>query len=202
MEKSKDSLVIHDSKVIQQKIYTIRDLQVMLDSDLAKFYGVETRRLNEQVKRNIERFPEEFMFHLTNKEYENLMSQIAMASNNSLRSQNATLEKGRGKHRKYLPYVFTEQGVAMLSGVLKSETAVKMSIQIISAFVAMRKFIINNAQLFQRIDTVERKQINTKWKPMKNLKRYLMLCKKINSIQNKEYSLTDRFSMLKNLFPI
>jgi len=118
----------------------------MLDSDLAEFYRVETRRLNEQVKRNIERFPEEFMFRLTYKEYENLISQIAISS-----------EKHGG--RRKLPYVFTEQGVAMLSGVLKSDTAVKMSIQIISAFVAMRKFIINNAQIFQRIDIVERKQL-------------------------------------------
>lgn len=159
MEKSKNSLIFYDAASIQRKIYTIRDVQVMLDSDLAEFYGVETRRLNEQVKRNIDRFPQEFMFHLTNKEYEILISQFAIASDNSLRSQNAILEKGRGKHRKYLPYVFTEQGVAMLSGVLKSETAVKMSIQIISAFVAMRKFIINNAQIFQRIDTVERRQL-------------------------------------------
>jgi hypothetical protein len=131
----------------------------MLDSDLAEFYGVETRRLNEQVKRNIDRFPQEFMFQLTKDEYEILISQFAITRGHSLRSQNATLESGKGKHRKYLPYVFTEQGVAMLSGVLKSETAVKMSIQIISAFVAMRKFIINNAQLFQRIDTVEKRQL-------------------------------------------
>lgn len=146
MAKPEDRIILDESKAIQQKIFTIRDVQVMLDSDLAKFYRVETRRLNEQVKRNIERFPEVFMFRLTNKEYENLMSQIAISS-----------EKHGG--RRKLPYVFTEQGVAMLSGVLKSETAVKMSIQIISAFVAMRKFIINNAQLFQRIDTVERRQL-------------------------------------------
>lgn len=118
----------------------------MLDSDLAEFYGVETRRLNEQVKRNIYRFPQEFMFQLKKDEYEILISQFATSS---------SVHGGRRK----LPYVFTEQGVAMLSGVLKSETAVKMSIQIISAFVAMRKFIINNAQLFQRIDTVEKRQL-------------------------------------------
>jgi hypothetical protein len=146
MEKSRDNLILYNSKAIQQKIYTIRDVQVMLDSDLAEFYGVETRRLNEQVRRNIGRFPAEFMFRLTKTEYDNLMSQIAISS-----------EKHGG--RRKLPYVFTEQGVAMLSGVLKSETAVKMSIQIISAFVAMRKFIINNAQLFQRIDTVEKRQL-------------------------------------------
>jgi len=101
----------------------------MLDEDLAVLYGVETRRLNEQVKRNIERFPVVFMFQLTRDEYENLMS------------QNAILKGGRGKHRKYLPYVFTEQGVAMLSAVLKSKTAIQVSIQIINAFVGMRKFL-------------------------------------------------------------
>lgn len=131
----------------------------MLDSDLARFYGVETRRLNEQVKRNIERFPEEFMFQLTYKEQENLTLQITRSDEGILRSQNAILKKGRGKHRKYLSYVFTEQGVAMLSSVLKSDAAVKMSIQIINAFVTMRKFLINNANLFQRIDWIERKQV-------------------------------------------
>ncbi|BDQ03953.1 ORF6N domain-containing protein [Ignavibacterium sp.] len=110
MAKSNKDIVVYNSSDIQKKIFTIRDVQVMLDSDLAKFYGVETRRLNEQVKRNIERFPLEFMFRLTDKEYKNLMSQIAISS-----------EKHGG--RRKLPYVFTEQGVAMLSAVLKSETA-------------------------------------------------------------------------------
>ncbi|MEA3305830.1 MAG: ORF6N domain-containing protein [Candidatus Omnitrophota bacterium] len=111
----------------------------MLDSDLAKFYGVETKRLNEQVKRNIERFPLKFMFQLTKYEFDEWMLQFA-TSGNFLRSQFATLKSARGKHRKHLPYVFTEQGVAMLAGVLKSERAVKVSIQIINAFVAMRRF--------------------------------------------------------------
>lgn len=159
MEESKNKLIVYDSSAIQRKIYTIRGEQVMLDSDIAKFYNVETRRLNEQVKRNIERFPTEFMFQLTKDEVENLMSQIAISNDTFLRSQNAILKKKRGSHSKYLPYVFTEQGVAMLSGVLRSDTAVKMSIQIINAFVVMRKFIINNAQLFQRIDNVERRQL-------------------------------------------
>jgi len=157
MEKSKDSLILYDSKAIQRKIYTIRGVQVMLDSDLAKFYGVETKQLNRAVKRNIDRFPEEFMFQLNDNEWDSLRYQIGTSNKVTLRYQNGTSNKKGG--RRYLPNVFTEQGVAMLSGVLKSETAVKMSIQIISAFVAMRKFIINNAQLFQRIDTVERRQI-------------------------------------------
>jgi len=119
----------------------------MLDENLAELYKVETRRLNEQVKRNIERFPEEFMFQLTESEAY------------SLRSQFAILNKGRGTHRKYLPYAFTEQGVAMLSGVLKSDMAVRISIQIINTFVAMRRFLASNAQIFHRLDRVEQKQI-------------------------------------------
>jgi hypothetical protein len=120
---------------IQNRIYTIRDVQVMLDKDLAIFYGVETRVLNQAVKRNIERFPERFMFQLAEDETDDLISQSVMSSS------------GHGGRRK-LPYVFTEQGVAMLAGVLRSDTAVKMSIQIINAFVAMRRFIAANAQIF------------------------------------------------------
>lgn len=145
MIKSKDSVILYDSISIQRKIYTIRDLQVMLDTDLADFYGLETKVLNQAVKRNKERFPEDFMFQLTKDEKDELVTNCDHL-----------------KHLKFssaLPKVFTEQGVAMLSGVLKSETAVKMSIQIISAFVTMRKFIINNAQLFQKIDSVERRQL-------------------------------------------
>ena len=135
---------------VQSRIYTARGVQVMLDSDLAELYGVEVKRLNEQVRRNIERFPEEFMFQLSADEY------IA------LRSQFATLDSRRGKHRKYSPYAFTEQGVAMLSTVLRSETAIRTSIQIINAFIAMRRFITANAQIFHRLDTVERKQLEHK----------------------------------------
>ncbi len=159
MEEHKNKLVVYNVAIIQRKIYTIRDVQVMLDRDLASFYSVETKILNQSVKRNIERFPQEFMFQLDEKEWESLRFQIGTSNNNSLRSQIVTSKKSRRGGRRYLPFVFTEQGVAMLSGVLRSETAVKMSIRIISAFVAMRKFIINNAQLFQRIDTVEKRQL-------------------------------------------
>lgn len=134
---------------IQNRIITIRNTQVMLDQDLAVLYGVELKRLNEQVKRNIERFPEPFCFQLTAEEAE------------ALRSQNATLENGRGKHRKYLPFVFSEQGVAMLSAVLRSETAVAVSIQIMNAFIVMRRFLRDNAQVFQRLETLELRQIET-----------------------------------------
>ncbi len=133
---------------IKNKIYMIRGLQVMLDSDLAELYGVETKRLLEQVRRNKERFPEDFMFQLTKEEYD------------ALRSQFATLKKtGRGRHRKYLPYAFTEQGVAMLSAVLRSKTAVEVSIKIMKAFVAMRRFMIQNAAVFARLDKIEHKLI-------------------------------------------
>ena len=103
---------------IENRIYIIRDQKVMLDSDLAMIYGVETKRLNEQVKRNLERFPSEFMFQLTPEEFDFLRSQNAtFNSQESSTSQNATLEASRGKHRKYLPYVFTEHGTVMLASV-------------------------------------------------------------------------------------
>ena len=134
---------------IKSMIYVVRNQQVMIDSDLAMLYQVETKRLNEAVKRNIARFPEEFRFQLTAEETE------------SLRSQFATLNKndGRGKHRKYLPYVFTEQGIAMLSAVLRSDVAIQVSISIMKSFVEMRRFIANNALLFERISTVELRQL-------------------------------------------
>ncbi len=147
---------------IQKQIFTIRGKQVILDRDLAELYGVEIRRLSEQVKRNKNRFPEEFRFQLTKDEYDSLRSQIAtLEKNETASSLNTTLKAGRGKHRKYLPFVFSEQGVAMLSAVLRSETAVKVSIRIMQAFVEMKKFIVNNAALFQRLDKIELKQTET-----------------------------------------
>lgn len=170
-----NELTISIDETIKTKIYTIRGFQVMLDSDLAELYDVEAKRLNEQVKRNSDRFPQNFMFQLTEEEHQNLRSQFVTSSggdflrsqnatletDNSLRFQIGTLENGRGKHRKYLPYVFTEQGVAMLSGVLRSQTAVEMSIHIINTFVEMRKFISNNALIFQRLDSLEQKLFKT-----------------------------------------
>jgi len=120
----------------------------MLDSDLAELYGVETKAFNQAVKRNIERFPINFRFQLTRKEYEEI-----------LRSQIVTSSSHGG--RRYLPFAFTEQGVAMLSAVLRSETAVKVSIQIMNAFVAMRRFLIANARVFERLDSLELKQLQT-----------------------------------------
>jgi hypothetical protein len=137
---------------IQNRIYEIRGERVMLDFDLAALYEVETKVLNQAVKRNIERFPDDFMFQLTENEWFVLRSQIVMmektgmssqiVTTSSLRSQFVTLEKGKGKHTKYLPYAFTEQGIAMLSGVLRSEKAVRMNIAIMRAFVAVRKIVL------------------------------------------------------------
>lgn len=160
MAKTYSNITIYKSSEIQKKIYTIRNEQVMLDSDLAFFYDVETKQLNRAVKRNVVRFPKDFMFQLNEDELEFLRCQFGTSKDESLRSQIVTSKNKRGG-RRYLPYVFTEQGVAMLSAVLKSETAVKMSVQIMSAFVAMRRFLVENAGVFQRIDKLELKQIET-----------------------------------------
>jgi len=127
---------IIEKEKIENLIYEIREVQVMLSSDVAKLYNVETKVLNQTIKRNINRFPETFCFQLTDEEIEELSS----------RSQNVTLNKSnnlRGYNIKYLPYVLTEQGIMMLSGLLKSDIAVKVNIQIIDAFVKMRRFISN-----------------------------------------------------------
>lgn len=122
-------VVKYETENIKNLIYTVRGKQVMLDSDVAMLYHYETKKINQTVKRNIQRFPEKFCFQLNEQEVENLRSQILTSSlekgNESLRSQFVTLNKnGRGQHRKYLPYVFTEQGIAMLSGLLKNEIAI------------------------------------------------------------------------------
>ena len=132
---------------IQNLIYEIRGIKVMLDSDLAKLYGVETKRLNEAVKRNIVRFPSHYMFQLTEEEFY------------SLRSQIATSKEGKGG-RRYMPYVFSEQGVAMLSSVLNSETAIQMNIKIVDAFVNMRHFVLENKELTKRFNELEQYFIN------------------------------------------
>ncbi len=143
-------------------IFTIRGKQVMIDENLADLYGIETKYLNRAVKRNHDRFPESFMFQLTKEEYENLRFQNGdIKPDSSLRLQNGTLKTGRGQHRKYLPYAFTEQGVAMLSAVLKTETAVRTSVMIMDAFVKMRHFLLENAELLKRISAIEKKQIAT-----------------------------------------
>ena len=163
---------------IQGIIYTIRGKQVMLDSDAARLYNTETKKINQAVKRNIERFPEDFCFQLTEEEYDTLRSKIVLNSKSSIDNNNwsqivtssksnpedlrlqiatSSLENQNSKHRgkKYLPYVFTEQGIAMLSGLLKNKIAVQVSINIMNAFVKMRHFLKENGQVFERLTSVE-----------------------------------------------
>jgi phage regulator Rha-like protein len=151
---------------LKERIFTIRGFQVMLDSELAELYEVETKVLNQAVKRNKQRFPDHYRFQLLENEKNELVTNCDRLSkaDKSLRSQFVTLENLRGKHSKYLPYVFTEQGVAMLSAVLRSQVAITISIQIVDAFIEMRKFINSNAQIFQRLDRIEVKQVETNHK--------------------------------------
>ena len=141
--ENKDVVSVISETDIKEKIYTIRGVQVMLDSDLAKLYQVETKNLNKAMKRNIERFPERYCFRLTQNEYDDLKFQFGTSN-----------EMGG---RRYLPYVFTEQGVAMLSGVLHSKIAVEISIRVIDTFVEMRRYLADNALLFQNIGKVNQK---------------------------------------------
>ncbi len=171
MEQEKNTLEIQKQlsiEDIKNLIYTIRGKQVMLDSDVAMLYHYPTKRINETVNRNQQRFPKNFCFQLTNEEYEVLRCQNVTLNketaqenfkNYSLRSQFATLNENtrRGKHRKYLPYVFTEQGIAMLSGLLKNDIAIQVSINIMNAFVEMRKFLMLNGQVFERLTNIEYK---------------------------------------------
>lgn len=129
---------------IDERIYSVRGRQVMIDRDLALLYGVETKQLNRAVKRNIERFPDDFMFQLTKEE--------------CLRCQFGTLNPGQGQHIKYMPYAFTEYGIAMLSGILRSETAIKANIRIMRVFANMRK-VIADKNIFKRIETLEYHQL-------------------------------------------
>ena len=145
-EKSTDIIpVVTDTKDIKSLIHVVRGQQVMLDSDLAMLYQVETKVFNQAVSRNIERFPENFRFQLTKEEFDSLRSQIATSN-------------GRGG-RRYRPYMFTEQGIAMLSGVLRSDIAIQVSIRIMNTFVEMRRFIANNALLFEKVSNMELKQL-------------------------------------------
>ena len=149
--ESKETLYTEILEInINRLIYTIRGQQVMLDSDLAMLYQVDTKVFNQAVKRNIERFPEKFRFQLTKEE------------NASLRSQFVT-SKGKGG-RRYMPYVFTEQGIVMLSAVLRSDIAIQVSIKIMDSFVEMRSFLVSNALMFARINEIENKQLTFLWK--------------------------------------
>lgn len=180
---------MHIIQSIQNKIYEIRGERVMLDRDLAELYGTETKFLNLAVKRNSKRFPKDFMFQLSHEEWEELRLQIETleagnslglqnATSNkpkSLRLQNATLKKGRGQHAKYLPYVFTEQGVAMLSGVINSDKAISMNIAIMRAFVEIKRILLQENDLKLQLKAIKERlgehdvQLNQIYDAMENL---------------------------------
>ena len=161
---------------IQNRIYVIRGERVMLDRDLAALYEIDTKLLNQSVKRNIKRFPSDFMFQLTKEEFDSLRLQIVTSRNQEpLRLQNVTLKEGRGQHSKYLPYAFTEQGVAMLSGVLHSDKAINMNISIMRAFVEIRHIVFKQSDLSEPIREVKDRlsehdtQLNHIYDAMENL---------------------------------
>ena len=162
MKKQEKELVVPD-EVIMNKIFLIRNQKVMLDRDLAEMYGVETGVLNQAVKRNISRFPGDFMFQLNNEEYKSLISQIVTSK-----------KEGRGGTRK-LPFAFTEQGVAMLSSVLRSETAIQVNIQIIRVYTKMKQVLLDNKELWQKIEKIEQallkkdEEVNSIFKLLKQL---------------------------------
>jgi len=145
MPKAKTGDIVISEQTIIDRVYNIRRQKIMLDKDLAEIYGVQTFRLNESVKRNPSRFPSDFMFQLNQGEFESLISQNAISNN-----------KGRGGTRK-LPFAFTEHGVAMLSSVLNSETAIQVNIQVIRVFTKMKQLLLDNKELFLKIEKIERK---------------------------------------------
>lgn len=169
---------------IKNLIYIVRGKQVMLDSDVARLFGYQTKDLNRNVKNNIERFPEYYCFQLTEEEYK------------SLRCKNFTLNKnGRGQHRKYMPYVFTEHGITMLAGLLKSYIAVNISIKIVNTFIEMRKFLIQNGQVFDRISTLEYKQLENE----KNFDKIFNMLQNKDNVKQKiffEGQIWDSYSLI------
>lgn len=174
-----DQMVVVDN--IESLIKVIRGQQVMLDKDIAKLYGVEVKVLNQAVKRNVERFPSDFRFQLTKED--------------CLRSQIVTLNEKQGQHLKYMPFAFTEQGVAMLSSVLRSKTAIEVNIQIMRAFVSMRHFMTTNASVFSRLETIEYHQLEMQQHQQEADKRIDEVWMRAMRSRSKECSTTDRFMM-------
>ncbi|OYU97057.1 MAG: DNA-binding protein [Bacteroidetes bacterium B1(2017)] len=164
--------VSSEINLVSSKIFEVRGQKVMLDFDLAILYGTETKRLKEAVRRNIERFPSDFMFVLTSNEYQ------------VLRTQFASLELGKGKFSKYLPFAFTEQGVAMLSSVINSSQAIQMNIQIVRIIVFMRQYALNHADLLNRLENLESNQ-NKLFKDIFEAISYLMEKDKLETNQSK-----------------
>ena len=180
---------------IKNLIYIVRNQQVMLDSDLAMLYHVETKVFNQAVKRNIARFPDNFRFQISKDEYEALRSQVVTS-----KEENINGNKKGG--RRYLPYVFTEQGIAMLSAVLRSDVAIQVSINIMNAFIEMRRFIANNALLFERISNVELKQMEYQKQTDEKLEQIFEYISKHEESNQKIFfdgQIYDAFSLLISL---
>lgn len=177
------NVVNNETENIKNLIYNIRGKQVMLDSDVAMLYHYPTKRINETVNRNKKRFPEDFCFQLTELDIENMRSQITTASK---------ILENKFRNKKYLPYAFTEQGIAMLSGLLKNDIAIQVSINIMNAFVEMRKFILLNGELFQEINKIKGKllEYDKKFDVVFN-----ELQKKKRKNLNKKYFLMGKFMM-------
>lgn len=182
------SEIVVSDKMIRNLIYVVRGQQVMMDSDLAALYQVETKVFNQAVKRNLARFPGAFRFQLTNEEYEGLRSQIVTSN-------------GRGG-RRYLPYVFTEQGIAMLSAVLNSDIAIQVSIHIMTAFVEMRRFLTNNSVLFEKISEVNWRQQEYEKRTDERFEKVFDYIAEHNEVKRKVFfdgQIYDAFSLLVEL---
>ncbi len=205
MDKEKQTIIVKEEKetplaVVEQAhmdiksmIHVVRNQQVMIDSDLAMLYQVETKRLNEAAKRNISRFPERFRFQLTKTEYENLKSQSATSS---LEEDN-----GYGGRRK-LPFAFTEQGIAMLSAVLRSDVAIRVSIRIMDTFVEMRKYMANTSLLYERINAMEIRQINYQTETDERFERVFEYISDHEEVSQKVFfdgQIYDAFSLIVSL---
>ena len=160
-------LKVENNENIEKRIFVVRGMQVMLDSDVAELFEMEVRRINEQMKRNIERFPEDFCFQLNSSEF------------NNLRSQNAIFEKAV-EGRKYLPYVYTEQGIMALSGAIKNDFAVEMSIKIVRTFISMRKFILENGDVLLKLAQLQNRQINFEIETNKRFDEVLKMINKVD----------------------
>lgn len=182
MAKKQNGLVLPD-EMVMNKIYLIRGQKVMLDSDLAELYGVETKRLKEQVKRNEKRFPDDFMFQLTEKEFEILRSQIATSS-------------WGGK--RYLPLAFTEQGVAMLSSVLNSERAIAVNIQIIRIFTKIRSMLLTHKDILLKLEQIERKMLKQDEKNEKFEKEIQIIFKALKQLLNSPQPERERIGYKKS----
>ena len=178
------NLVIEDNKEIQSMIYTFRGRQVMIDRDLAYLYNVETKALNQAVKRNISRFPESFRFQISDDEKDELVTNC---------DRFETL-----KHSSSNPYVYTEQGIAMLSAVLRSDVAVEVSVKIMNSFVEMRKFLLSNREMFARLDRVELKQLETD-KKLEEVFDYIATTKEVKQKIFFNGQIYDAFSLMVEL---